>query len=151
MQKAMNPLTDYLAFGDDVLKYIPQRPPMVMINGIHKATETSITTTFQVLADNVLVEDGCLTEAGLIENIAQSAAALTGYAALSDNKKVLLGFIGAVKRLKITGNPQVGTWLETKVEVINQVFDYSIVKGEVFAEEKLIAECEMNIFLQPNH
>lgn len=137
-----------IASGDEVLRYIPQRPPFVMVHAIGAVSEKSITTAFTVLADGVMTENGYLLEGGMIENIAQTAAALTGYHAVVNQTPVKTGFIGAVKRLKINGKPQVGDVLATTVEVVNEVFDYSIIKGTICKGDLLLAECEMTIFLQ---
>ena len=135
---------------EDLLKYIPQRSPMVMIHRLKDASESSAVTLFDIEADNLFVEAGFLQESGLIENIAQTGAAMTGYNAIENQTEVKLGFIGAVKRLKIHDKPAIGQTIETLVKVTHEVFDYKVIKGEVYHQQHLIAECEMNIFIQPD-
>jgi len=135
---------------EDILKYIPQRPPMVMIHRLKEASVTLAVTLFDIEADNLFVEAGFLQESGLIENIAQTGAAMTGYHAIANQTEVKLGFIGAVKRLKIHSKPAVGQTIETHVKVTHEVFDYKVIKGEVYHQQQLMAECEMNIFIQPD-
>ena len=58
---------------DNITSVIPQRPPFVMIDGLVSCNETSSITTFRVKAENLLVRNGKLSEAGITENIAQTA------------------------------------------------------------------------------
>jgi len=135
---------------EDLLKYIPQRPPMVMIHRLKQVSDSGAVTLFDIKRDNLFVEAGFLQESGLIENIAQTGAAMTGFNAVKNQTEVKLGFIGAVKRLKIVDKPAVGQTIETQVRVIHEVFDYRVIKGEVYAQQQLLAECEMNIFIPPD-
>ena len=61
---------------------------------------------------------------------------------------VALGFIAAIRNLKINVLPNAGQTLRTTVEVVNKVFDITIIKGSVHTGNELIAECEMRIFIQ---
>ncbi len=54
---------------------IPQKPPMVMVDRIVEINDMTTVTAFLIRADNVFVDNGLFREPGLIENIAQSAAA----------------------------------------------------------------------------
>lgn len=132
----------------DIESLIPQREPMLMVSGLHSASDKSITTWFQVEPGNIFVEKGKFRESGLIENIAQTAAALNGYRARLGGEPVKNGYIGALKNLKIFYLPEVGVRLTTSVEETHQVLDASIILGEVKAADQLIARCEMKIFIQ---
>ena len=118
-----------------------------MIDGLVSCNETSSTTTFQVKAENLLVHDGKLSEAGITENIAQTAAAGLGYMTLQSNSPIEIGYIAAVKNLEIFAQPEVGDVIETNVTIINRVFDVTIVSGSVKCGDILLAKCEMKIFL----
>lgn len=128
---------------------IPQKTPFVMIGRLMSSDDVTTVTTLAIEGDNVLVEDGYLSEAGLIENIAQTAAAKAGYHAHRIGRPVQTGYIGAIKDLKINNLPPIGAEISTKVTVINQVFDVTIIKGEVSLNNTVIAGCEMKIFVQP--
>ena len=68
-----------LARGEEVFRLIPQRPPMVMVDVLYSANETGGRTGLTVSSANVFCINGFLTEPGLIEHSAQSAAAFAGY------------------------------------------------------------------------
>jgi 3-hydroxymyristoyl/3-hydroxydecanoyl-(acyl carrier protein) dehydratase len=135
---------------DDILPLIPQRPPFVMISKLLSSDEGSTRTSFQIREENIFVEKGFLREPGLMENIAQTAAARAGYMARMANMPVQVGYIGAVKNLEIIGDlPKAGEELITEIKIKDQVFDVTIISGTIWCKEVVVAQCEMKIFIQP--
>ena len=134
---------------DDITAYIPQRTPIVMISGILEVNGPVTRTGLHITADNIFVEDGVLTAPGLMENIAQTAAARIGYIAKQENSPVPLGFIGAVKDLEILELPPAGQMIETTTEIGGEVFNATMVTGKVMFEGRVMAQCEMKIFINP--
>ena len=59
-----------------IQEYIPQRPPIIMIDKIVDISESKVVCEFQVKRDNLFVAEGELLEPGIIENIAQTIAAM---------------------------------------------------------------------------
>ena len=127
---------------------IPQKAPMVMVDGIIESSEKRFTSSLQLSAENIFCKDGYFSEAGLIENIAQTAALKAGYEARMANEKVKVGFIGVVKNCKIHQLPKDNEHLHTTIEVMNKLWNVLIVRGEVFAGDHLMAEAELSIFTQ---
>ena len=127
---------------------IPQKPPMVMVDRIVDVKDKTTVTSFLIRDDNVFLSDGILREPGLIENIAQSAAA--GIAAVpgGEGEKPRLGFIGAIKELKIYKLPKAGDEIITSVTVTHEILNATVVEGKIHLLDQLIAECELRIFLE---
>lgn len=119
-----------------------------MIDELVSWDEVSSRTTTLIREENVLVYDGELSEAGLTENIAQTAAAGAGYVAQQHNNPILTGYIGAIKNLEIFSLPKVGDLIETEVIIENQIFDVTIISGSVKCRGVLLAQCEMKIFIK---
>ena len=135
---------------DDILNCIPQRPPIVMIDELLHADTKSTRTSFLIEPTNIFCADGKFTEPGLIENIAQTAAAGAGYAlreGQADDFEVPIGYIGAIRDLKIHFLPDHNSTIETEVAVENIVMDVTMVSGKVFLKGKVAAECNMKIFI----
>lgn len=132
----------------DIVRYIPQRQPIVMVDTLVAVHEKVTETSFLVRAGALFVEEGVLQEVGLIENIAQTAAAGVGYQCAVTNEVVPVGFIGAIKNLTIEYLPKVGDLLHTRVEVLEEIFDMSLIKGESFVNGKRVLACEMKIVLK---
>ena len=134
--------------GEGILGLIPQRPPIVMVDCFFSIEEDRSYSGLTVTADNIFCEAGKLQEAGLIEHIAQSAAARIGFLYTQQGKEVPLGFIGSVDKLKIYSLPDVGQKLLTEITVVQEVFDITLISAQVKADEKLTAECRMKIFIK---
>ena len=132
----------------DITAYIPQRPPFVMVGEVLQADAKFSKTSFTIAADNLFVADDIFTEPGLVENMAQTAAAGTGYRYHQKGEQVPVGFIAAIKALKIYDRPKVGTTLYTEVEITHTLMNVHVVVATVYVNDKKIASCEMKIFEQ---
>ena len=119
-----------------------------MVDELLYADETRARTSFVITSENVLTISGVFQEGGLLENMAQTSAAHAGYKASLENKPVKPGFIGAVTDLNIVSLPLVGDVLNTDVVIQNQIFNVTLVSGKVWCADKMIASCEMKIFLE---
>ena len=136
-----------LVTKENIISYIPQKAPFVMIDQLIDTDETTTRTTFRVREDNIFVEEGILREPALVENIAQTAAARAGYLVQKENLPVMVGYIGAIKDLEIFTLPKINDNLETEIEIKNQVFDVTLISGTVRCNGIVLAQCEMKIFI----
>lgn len=141
-------MSTVLVSKEHITEYIPQKAPIVLIDSIGFCEGDTIKTTFKIEAAHVFVKNGCLQEPGIIENIAQTAAAKAGYEVKKNGQEPLLGFIGAIKDLKIFDLPKVGETLETTVLVKMEVMGITVIFGTSECHGKKIAECEMKIVIQ---
>jgi predicted hotdog family 3-hydroxylacyl-ACP dehydratase len=126
---------------------IPQRPPMVLIDSLVYAEEKTAGGRLFIRETNLFCHKGYFQESGMVEFIAQTAAAFTGYQQLKAGKPVKLGYIGSVKNLVINHLPAVNTEIESEVIVDSEVLGYTIITGRVRQEGRLLSECEMRIKL----
>ena len=118
-----------------------------MVDRLLMADEQHAVSTFRVREENIFAAGGKLLEAGLIENIAQTAAARAGFISAVEKKIPAIGYIGDVKNLEIAGLPKINEELETEIILENQIFDISILRGIIRCDKKEIASCEMKIFI----
>jgi len=137
-----------LANREEVLELIPQKPPMEMVDGLIYSDERKSISQLQLNDSNIFCKSGFFQEPGLIENIAQTAALRSGYLAKQSHEKPKTGFIGSIKQLTIFELPKDNDTLQTTVTVLHELMNATVIKGEVFVNKKLMAEGEMNIFLQ---
>ena len=145
-----------LVSKENVLRLIPQRPPVVMVDGLKEHAVDSSVSVFQISPDNIFIIDGHFAMPGLIENIAQTVALRAGYEHMlliqSEGGAAIkppVGFIGEVKNLIVNFLPPVGASIETRVDLLHNIFTASVVKGTVMCDGKIAAECEMKVFVQP--
>lgn len=131
----------------DIESLIPQRPPFVLVDKLLSCDQHKTTSSFMVRADHVLCEEGRLLEAGLIENIAQTAAARMGYLSKAEGQPVKTGYIGSIKNLVVHFRPGLNEQLTTEVEMAGEYMGFSLIRGSVHVDDALAAACEMRIFL----
>jgi predicted hotdog family 3-hydroxylacyl-ACP dehydratase len=136
-----------IASESEIHRYLPQRPPMIMVGKLFSVEGGRTLTSFTVSQDNIFCEGNTFLEAGLIENIAQTAAAGAGYRSLLKNEPPPPGFIGGIKNLIIHSLPVVGDLLVTEVSVEHEILDATVVSGKISIKGRPVAECEMKIFL----
>lgn len=102
---------------DDITKLIPQRPPMLMVQRMLSCDDTKVTTELDIVGDNIFVEDGCLAEPGIIENMAQTAAVMQGWKYREQANAADIRYLCEIRNLTIEKLPSVGETLKTTVEV----------------------------------
>lgn len=131
----------------DILTLLPQRPPMVMVDRLLHCDPVVTVTELTVREDNIMVEDGRMSACGLIENIAQTCAARMGYINLSKGEAVRVGVIGALRDMEIHSLPTVGSKIETKIEVSDEVFGMTLAQAESRCGDTLLASGTIKIAL----
>ncbi len=132
----------------DIHELLPQREPFVMVDKLAYFDEKTTTTSFLVREDNLFVENGRLNACALAENIAQTCAARLGYV----NKYILkrgiqIGFIGAVKDMKVIDTPVVGDVLTTTIHVLEQIMGLTLVTAVIRIGDRVVTTAEMKIAL----
>ncbi|MBN2165422.1 MAG: hypothetical protein JW717_04020 [Marinilabiliaceae bacterium] len=127
---------------------VPQRNPFLFVDEVIAYNNNSIITRFEVKDDNILLDRGVLLETALVENMAQSAAALEGFNARVNGCEVKVGFIGSVKKFNVFEQVKLGDVLETEIKVITNAIGVNVVEGDVKVNERVIANCILNIFLK---
>ena len=105
-------------------------------------------TALEVRPDNIFADEGHLSVAGLNENIAQTCAARMGYRSLSSGERVKIGVIGAITNFSVMRTPLVGEVLTTTIDVVQEVFQVTLVHATVQVADEVIAETDLKIALQ---
>ena len=135
-----------LANRTDILKYIPQRKPVVMVHELMEASETHVVTQLTIEPENVFLSAEYFAEPGLVENIAQTAAVHVGYQCSLKKIPIPIGYIAAVKDLQVHELPKQNSLITTSVKVINKVLDITVVQGKIEQYGKVLCSCKMRIF-----
>lgn len=126
---------------------LPQRPPFVMIDRLLSSDTVYSVTELEVRDDNIFVEDERLTASGLIENIAQTCAARIGYINLNNGSTVKIGVIGSISNLTVTRTPKVGERLTTTIQLLEEVFNVTMVHASIMIGDEEIVSANMKIAL----
>ncbi|WP_337967988.1 ABC transporter permease [uncultured Flavobacterium sp.] len=147
-----------MKIGVDIQNYLPHRAPMLMVDLILDINSNFVETTFLIKEDNIFVDNNIFVEAGLIENTAQTCSAIVGKKYFfeedgTENENVnVIGFISALKNLKIHSLPKAGDTIITKANLVSKFIgdDYTLctMSCESLLEDKILLECEINLFIQ---
>ena len=120
---------------------------MVMVDKFVGLTDGISKTELTITSNNIFTENGSLTECGIIEHIAQSAAARVGYICRSEDKPIAIGYIGAISNFECFRQPVISEILATQIEVVQEVFNITLICANCFVGEEKVACCQMKIFL----
>lgn len=133
---------------DNILDLIPQRAPIVMVDKFLGIEDNLSKTCLTVSKDNIFVDNDKLSECGLIEHIAQSAATRVGYIFKTNNQPIPIGYIGSINNFELKDIPKVGDIISTTIEVIQEVFNITLIQAHCSVNNVEIASCKMKIFLE---
>lgn len=133
----------------NIKELLPQRQPFIMVGQLlYFDMEKTFVKTI-ITENNLFVDNGFFTQAGLIENIAQTCAARIGYINKYILKKAIqIGFIGAIKNLRIFRLPEIGETIVTKINVVEEIFGMILVNAVIKSGEETITEAEMKIAIK---
>lgn len=134
----------------EVAAYIPQQHPFALIDTLYHCLPEQAWAGLLVRADHLLVQQHYLSEAGIIESMAQAMALKSGYEARQQSAAPpRVGFIAALKEVQIHALAPVGSTLVTHVAVLLQALDVLVVKATCGYGRTPVAQCEMRLFLEP--
>ena len=139
-----------LATRSEIINYIPQRAPFIAVHNILEATDGFAETQFEVLPDSIFVTEGLFRESGLLENIAQTAAAQIGFVRKKRGLPVPSGYIASIKNLNVVSFPPIGSVLTTSIQITNHVLSVVLLEGLIRLQGDVVCQCEMRIFVGDN-
>jgi len=142
----------------DITTYLPHRKPMLMVDMILEMDDEKVATVFKITADNIFINDNTFTESGLIENAAQTCSSIVAKDYFVDENNEdkenanVIGFISALKTLKIYTLPKTGDTITTKATLaskfITETYTLCTMNCQTFHKDELLLEGEINLFIQ---
>ncbi|NMH27690.1 ABC transporter permease [Flavobacterium silvaticum] len=143
----------------DITHYLPHREPFLMVDLITSMDPEHVETQFTLLPDNIFIDaSGCFSESGLVENAAQTCSAIVGKGYSEDAEgneqpdSNVIGFISAIKTLKIHSLPCVGDVIRTYATLISNFVtdDYTLctMGCKTQCGDTVLLEGEINLFIQ---
>lgn len=131
---------------DDITSLIPQRPPILMVDRFSYEDDSLCHSELTLKEDNMFLHNGSMVPEGLLEHIAQTAAAHIGYRRKMAGEEVNLGFIGDIKRCTMGKRmPTVGQTVMTTMRVVSQVGNITMVSAESTSDGETLIECRMKL------
>jgi predicted hotdog family 3-hydroxylacyl-ACP dehydratase len=133
----------------NAMDLIPQGIPFVFVDNLTYIDNKTSHGVFKIPAENIFVKSGFYSASGMVESMAQTAAAGTGYLSMKNHKKIPLGYIGAVQKLEVFDWPPSNAEITMEITLITNILQVSLVSGIVKYRGKVMTSCEMKIFV--NH
>lgn len=128
---------------------IPQRSPMRLVEDLVSMAEGGGECRLRVrpeLHGMFIDRDGYLDETAFFEIIAQTTAAYEGFHTNRFDDKRIRGLLLGARKLKISGRARSGDLLRVRMRKQIQFNGFSIVRGEVSCEDRLLAEGEIKLW-----
>lgn len=130
-----------------ITSLIPQRPPFVMVDRVLSCDIVTAVTELTVRPDNIFLDDGQLSAAGIIENMAQSCAARMGCVNRMNGEAIKIGFIGDIRDCQILRQPRREEVMTTHVDIIEDVFNLTLANVTIRIADEVIASARIKIAL----
>lgn len=154
-------MTKKIANLVDIKRYLPHRAPMLMVDTVLIIDNEKVETIFEIKEDNIFIENNIFVEAGLIENMAQTCSSIVAKKYFVDENNHdkdnvdVVGFISAIKTLKIHTLPKAGSTINTKATLVSKfvtdAYSLCAMNCQTFNNEELLLEGEINLFIQENN
>jgi len=142
----------------DIEELIPHRPPMVMVDRVITVDGFKTETCFEVKPDCLFVQEGVLSEMGMLENLAQTSFIFLNYffikpnEVLWDKEKDNLGVISTILELEVQHLPRIGdhllTCTHTELVFTSDFLKICNIQGWVSANGETALQATMKMLLQ---
>ncbi len=129
---------------------------MLMVNNILYCTADLVISEFKIGPNCIFVENGTLSETGLIENTAQACSAVVGqsyfdFDDLEGKGNKLVGYISAIKKVQIHQLPKVNETLIIKAKLVSRYdtagMTICTISGNTFRNDELVVDCILNFLI----
>lgn len=130
-----------------ITRYIPHRPPFVLVDTLYSCGVDGAVAGFHV-TDNPMVFNGFFTEAGLIEHMAQSVALRAGWLGSQPGQAAAfsMGYIAGIKNARIYQLAPVGATILTRVRILINLGNMVLIDVDSHVGGQLLAECQLQLF-----
>ena len=143
-------MSETMSFPIAAERLIPHRRPMQMIDALLAFDGETGTVGVRVAECNPLLEkDGSLAEVALMELLAQSYAAVQGYADSLTGAETRQGFLVGVRKAVFHARPRVGDELRVRVRATARFEAFAVVEGDVRRGGELLAEGNIKLWIVP--
>lgn len=131
----------------DIHSLLPQQEPFVMVGALTHYDDKTVRTETVIAADNLLVDGGSMSVAGMLENIAQTCAARTGYISkyILHRDDIKPGVIAAVDRLKVSRRPNVGETITTEIRLAAAYLGMTMFDADISAGGETLLTTSMKL------
>ena len=145
MIKLPEPIITYPA----ILDYLPQRPPMVMVDSYYGSFNDEAYTSLYISPDNILLENNELSEMGMMDFLAQSGIVQMGNKTFITefSKESKMGVICQFKNFKFYSKAKTGETIFGKVKKTFSNANMASLDVAAFIDDKILLEGVINAMI----
>lgn len=129
--------------AETLLKCIPQRNPIVMVDVLYRFNETEVSAGLSVETAGIFIKNNALQEPGLIEHMAQTVALHTGFGYFIKQEQAPTGYIGSIANLKINRLPIANEKIQTTATILQEFAGITLVDIICQINDETIATAQM--------
>lgn len=126
-----------------LLKCIPQRPPIVMVDTLYSFEENEVSAGLTIDTQGIFIKNNTLQEPGLIEHMAQTVALHTGFGFYVKKQQAPMGYIGSITNLKINRLPIANEKTHTTATILQEFAGITLVDIVCKINSEPIATAQM--------
>ena len=127
---------------------IPHRPPLCLIDRLLAYDGLQGVVEATLLPGSIcIMDDGSIEQTALVELIAQSFAAIKGYADLLEGKPVYKGFLVGVKRVTFQGTAYGNDRLLIDITKTGETDEFALAEGRVIRGEEVLAAGSLMVWI----
>lgn len=137
-----------LNFPIEAEQLIPHRPPLRLVDrllscdGLQGVVESTLPSDSICLGDN-----GSIEQAAMVELMAQSFAAVKGYADLDGKTTGRRGYLVGVKRFTFQGRAYGGDRLLIYISKTGETDEYALAEGRVERGDEVLASGNLMVWI----
>jgi 3-hydroxymyristoyl/3-hydroxydecanoyl-(acyl carrier protein) dehydratase len=132
-----------------ILEYLPQRPPMVMVDSYYGSFNDEAYTSLYISPDNILLENDELSEMGMLDFLAQSGIVQMGNMTFVTefSKESKMGVICQFKNFEFYAKAKVGNTIFGKVKRTFSNANMASLDVEAFIGNKILIKGIINAMI----
>ncbi|MCS6980991.1 MAG: hypothetical protein N2110_05955 [Flavobacteriales bacterium] len=130
----------------DILSLIPQSPPFVFVDTLHRSDNSMALATYLPRPDVPFFADGRVPAEIMLEMMAQTGALQQGYMALLRNNPKPKGFIASIDKARFENLSVLGQTLEIHFHLRSVHGLISVAEAQVYQRGIFLAEAIFKIF-----
>ncbi len=136
------------AFPIPAEQLIPHRPPIRIIDRLLSYDGLQGVVESVIMPDSICIADnGVIEQAAMIELIAQSFAAVKGYADFLEEKPVHKGFLVGVKHFVFHKTANGGERLLVFISPVGETDEFALAEGRVTRGEEVLATGNVMVWI----
>lgn len=130
-------------------RILPHRPPMLLLKRLTACTELTAAAEARFPAESLFADaDGRIDPVVMVELMAQTYAALRGYADLVQGQPVQEGLLVGARQVRILGAAHAGEELRVEVRTDGLYEGFALVEGEVRRGTELLAAGTVKLWVR---